>query len=280
MKIFSNRKLLVATKHHKEKVIAPLFERELGVSCFVSDEFDTDTLGTFSGEITRKDDALTTLKKKCILAMEKNHCDLVIASEGSFGAHPSVFFAAADEELLMLIDAKNNLEIIAREISLDTNFSAAAITNENDLLAFAQRVQFPSHGLIIKPTENDFSKIAKGITHLDDLKKHFYEFINEFGTAYVETDMRANFNPTRMKVIEKAAEKLLQNVQSTCPNCKTPGFTITKAIPGLPCHWCKNPTASTLSYLYTCNKCEFTKEDLFPHQKNTEDPTYCDLCNP
>jgi hypothetical protein len=278
--MFSNRKLLIATKHHKEKVIAPLFEKKLGVRCFTSDEFDTDTLGTFSGEVLRKDDALTTLKKKCILAMEKNHCDLVIASEGSFGVHPSVFFASADDELIMLKDAKNDLEIIAREISLDTNFSAAVVTNESDLSAFATRVHFPSHALILKPAENDFSKIVKGINDPENLKKHFNEFINEFGMAYVETDMRAQFNPTRMKVIEKAAQKLLQNVQSTCPNCKTPGFAITKAIPGLPCSWCKNPTDSTLSYLYTCSKCEFTKEELFPHQKNTEDPTYCHLCNP
>lgn len=91
MKIFSHRSLLIATKHHKEKVIAPLFENALHVSCFVSDEFDTDSLGTFTGEISREDDALTTVRKKCLLAMEKNNCDLVIASEGSFGAHPSVF---------------------------------------------------------------------------------------------------------------------------------------------------------------------------------------------
>lgn len=280
MKIFSNRKLLIATKHHKEKVIAPLFEKELGVRCFTSNKFDTDTLGTFSGEVSRKDDALTTLKKKCILAIEKNHCDLVIASEGSFGVHPSVFFASADEELMMLIDTKHDLEIVAREISLDTNFNASVITNQSDLLAFAQRVQFPSHALIMNPAENNYSKIVKGINNLESLKKHFEEFTNEFGKAYVETDVRAQFNPTRMKVIEKVAQKLLQNVQSICPNCKTPGFTITKAIPGLPCNWCKSPTASTLSFLYKCSKCDFTKEDLFPHQKNTEDPTYCDLCNP
>ena len=280
MKIFSNRKLLIATKHHKEKVIAPLFEKELGVRCFTSNKFDTDTLGTFSGEVSRKDDALTTLKKKCILAIEKNHCDLVIASEGSFGVHPSVFFAPADEELMMLIDTKHDLEIVAREISLDTNFNASVITNQSDLLAFAQRVQFPSHALIMNPAENNYSKIVKGINNLESLKKHFEEFTNEFGKAYVETDMRAQFNPTRMKVIEKVAQKLLQNVQSICPNCKTPGFTITKAIPGVPCNWCKSPTASTLSFLYKCSKCDFTKEDLFPHQKNTEDPTYCDLCNP
>jgi len=280
MKTFSNRKLLVATKHQKEKVIAPIFEKGLGVRCYVSDEFDTDALGTFSGEVSRKDDALTTLKKKCLLAMEKNHIDLVIASEGSFGAHPSVFFASADDELLMLFDAKNDLEIVVREISLDTNFKASTITNDIELMEFAQSVKFPSHALIVKPAENNYNKIIKGITDLESLKNYFTEFKNEYGSAYVETDMRANYNPTRMRVIEKTAQKLLKAVKSICPDCETPGFTVTKSIPGLPCNWCKTPTASTLSYLYVCKKCKFSKEEFFPHQKRTEDPTYCDVCNP
>ncbi|WP_264521550.1 DUF6671 family protein [Flavobacterium sp. N1994] len=278
--MFLNRKLLIATKHHKEQVIAPLFEKELGVSCFVTDKFDTDALGTFSGEVPRKDDALTTLRNKCLLAMGKNHADLVIASEGSFGAHPSVFFAAADEELMMLMDTKNDLEIVVREISMDTNFSAATITNEPDLLEFAKRVNFPSHGLILKPAEEDYSQVEKGITNLADLKRHFQDFKEAYGSAYVETDMRAHCNPTRMKVIEKTAQKLLQALLSKCPDCATPGFTVSKALPGLPCSWCNTPTASTLSFLYTCKKCNYSHEVLYPHQKTKEDPTYCDLCNP
>ena len=62
---FSGRRLLIVTKHEKEAIIAPLLEEALGVTCFVTKEFDTDSLGTFSGEIARKDDALTTLRKKC-----------------------------------------------------------------------------------------------------------------------------------------------------------------------------------------------------------------------
>jgi hypothetical protein len=36
-------------------------------------------------------------KKKCFLALENTHCDLVIASKGSFGAHPSLLFTNNDE---------------------------------------------------------------------------------------------------------------------------------------------------------------------------------------
>lgn len=278
--MFHNRRLLIATKHGKEKVIAPLFEKSLGVACFVSDKFDTDLLGTFSGEVSRKDDALTTLRNKCLLAAEKNQCDLVIASEGSFGAHPSVFFASADDELMMFMDTKNNIEIVVRELSLETNFNASMITNEVDLLEFAQRAQFPTHSLILKQSESNFYKMIKGINDLENLKKHFGEFKNQYGAAYVETDMRAHLNPTRMTVIEKAAVKLLLAVQSKCPQCETPGFTVSKALEGLPCSWCNHPTSSTLSFLYTCKKCEFTKEVLYPHQKTVEDPTYCNFCNP
>ena len=33
---------------------------ELGVKCFVAENFDTDLLGTFTGEVERKDDPITT----------------------------------------------------------------------------------------------------------------------------------------------------------------------------------------------------------------------------
>lgn len=52
--MFAGRKLLIATKHEKEKVIAPILARELGVKCFVVSNLDTDELGTFTGEIDRK----------------------------------------------------------------------------------------------------------------------------------------------------------------------------------------------------------------------------------
>lgn len=278
--MFSNRRLLIATKHNKEKVIAPLFEQHLGVKCFVTDLFDTDTLGTFAGEVARKDDALTTLRKKCVAAIKVNHCDVVIASEGSFGAHPSVFFAAGDDELMMFMDAKNDLEIVVRVLSLETNFNTSKITTTTELLEFANRAQFPSHALIMKPSENNQSNIVKGIQSWDALKMNFEELKKEFGSVYIETDMRANFNPSRMKVIEDTAKKLLEAVLSKCPQCAVPGFVVTDLMAGLPCSWCNCATRSTLSFVSTCKKCAFRKEVFYPHAKTKEDPAYCDYCNP
>ena len=148
--MFSGRKLLIATKHEKEKVISPLLEMVFGLKCFVAENFDTDVLGTFTGEVERKDDPITTARNKCLMAMEKENCDLAIASEGSFGAHPSIFFVHADDELLLFIDKKNELKIIARELSTDTNFNGEEIKTEKQLKDFTKQVKFPTHGLIVK----------------------------------------------------------------------------------------------------------------------------------
>ncbi|MFX6226246.1 DUF6671 family protein, partial [Acinetobacter baumannii] len=72
---------------------------------------------------------LETARKKCYAAMELTGCNLAIASEGSFGAHPIIGFVPADEELLVLIDRKNNMEIKVKEISTATNFAGKEITN-------------------------------------------------------------------------------------------------------------------------------------------------------
>jgi hypothetical protein len=46
--MFKDRTLVIATKHAKERAIAPILERELGVRCISSEGLDTDLLGTFT----------------------------------------------------------------------------------------------------------------------------------------------------------------------------------------------------------------------------------------
>jgi hypothetical protein len=277
---FSGRKLVIATKHEKEKVIGPLVENHLGADWFVDPTFDSDLLGTFSGEIERKDDALTTLKNKCLLAMEVSNCDLGIASEGSFGPHPTLFFGHADDELIVFIDKKNELEIYARELSTETNFGGAKIKNLNEAEEFAAKHGFPNHALIVKNQQEDFDYIQKGITNHPDLEIFVQECLSKYGTVYLETDMRAMYNPTRMKVIERATQKLIEKINSKCPECQTHGFSITEAKSGLPCEWCSSPTDSILFHLLTCQKCGFSDKQFYPHGKKFEDPMYCAFCNP
>ncbi len=278
--MFEGRKLVIATKHKKELVIASQIEQALGVKCITADNLDTDVLGTFSGEVERVNDPVTTARAKCDMAMELADCDLAIASEGSFGEHPYIFFAHANEEILLFIDKKHDLEIIVREVSLETNFNGEYIASKEELINFAAKAKFPSHGLIVRKSKEENEAIIKGITDWAVLVDAFKQHLNKYGAVYVETDMRAMYNPTRMSVIEKAAQKLAEKIKAQCPGCNTPGFGITEAKPGLPCECCGFKTRSVLSHLYTCKKCAYTSEALYPHNKTTEDPMYCDICNP
>ena len=280
LELFKNRKLVIATKHKKETVIAPIFEKELGVICVIPNNFDTDILGTFTGEIERKESSLATARTKCLLAMDLENCDLGIASEGSFGPYPFIFLAHADEEILIFIDKKNNLEIIVRELSLDTNFNATTIESFQNLVNLVKSAGFPEHAIILKNDKKEVTSIVKGIQSWELLEVSYNKLSANNSQVVAETDMRAMFNPTRMKVIEQVAIKLVEKINTLCPQCNTPGFGIVNAKPGLPCEWCNSSTKSTLSYIYQCQKCQFELEKMYPKDKRTEDPMYCDFCNP
>ncbi len=278
--MFEGRKIVIATMHGKESVIALIVDDGIGTVSFVPDNFDTDSFGTFSGEIERATSSLETARAKCLAAMKITNCDLGIASEGSFGSHPSIFFANADEEILFFLDKKNELEIVAREISLETNFNALVVYSFDELVDFANKINFPSHALILKKEENNFSEIRKGIQDWDVLKQNYLELTINTTSIYVETDMRAMFNPTRMNVIKDTAIKLVEKLKSLCPQCSTPGFSVTSATFGLKCSMCGSETKSIKSHIYSCKKCDYFCEKMYPKGKMTEDPMYCDYCNP
>lgn len=278
--IFEGRTLVIASMHRKEKVIAPLLEANLGVKCIVSDQLNTDLFGTFSGEISRAKNPLDVLRMKCNAAMDLTNVDLAVASEGSFGNHPMMYFTSADDELLMLVDRKNKLEIVERELSLQTNLNAAYVNDFEELKSFADKVHFPSHAVCMKDSESGGRYLVKGIQSMDQLKSCFHHCFNEFNSVYVETDMRALYNPTRMKVIEIATAKLCATIASKCPNCSFPGYSVQTALTGLPCSNCHFPTKSTQAFVYKCAHCAFEEKKNFPHDKTEEDPMYCDFCNP
>ncbi len=280
MKLFENRNLLIVTKHGKEVVLKPLLEENLKVKCTLNLEFDTDTFGTFSGEVDREDDALTTLRKKCLATMLYHNVDLAVASEGSFGPHPSAFFASADDELVILIDVKNNLEIIGRKISLETNFAQSEFTDSNLFLSFLQEVKFPSHKIILKNKAEKNFEIYKNISTEEEALRVFKILLSKFGSVSAQTDMRAMNNPTRMKVIKEAAQDLIKKVKTSCPKCEFPGFSSYKSVAGLPCSCCKLPTKSILYNVLKCSKCNYKEKKYYPRTLEFEDPTFCDYCNP
>ena len=169
--------------HHKEQVMAPILEKGLGVICTTPKDLDTDSFGTFSGETARTSDALTVARQKCLAAIVTTDCDLAVASEGSFGPHPSAYFATADDELVVLLDRENQLEIIGRSVSFKTNFSGSSITTEQELLDFAAQATFPSHGLILRPSQYSTEDMVKGIVSPDVLLEQFHYLKAKYSTV-------------------------------------------------------------------------------------------------
>ena len=277
---FEGRTLVIASMHRKEEVLKPLLEQGLGITVQVAEGLNTDLLGTFSGEVARLADPLSTARKKCELALDLSGRDLALASEGSFGPHPAAFFLPANEEWLLLVDRKNNLEIHARHLSLETNFSGQEFSSLEKLNAFASKVGFPSHGLILRKSKEELTGMHKGITDPTLLRKAAVKLLESQKSGYVETDMRAMYNPSRMLVIGETAQLLLQKLNSHCPSCQFPGFSVTSAVPGLPCSLCGTPSSAALAHLLVCSHCQHEAKVSFPHGKKTEDPQYCQVCNP
>jgi hypothetical protein len=277
---FNGECVFFATKHSKEKVLAPLLE-QLGLKCIRSD-VDTDVFGTFSGEVERAGGVRETLRLKTSAAATANPAArFLLASEGSFGPHPFIGFVQSDHEALLFADRKLNTEVYVEEISLETNHSEIEFGPSDDLYSFLKQIGFPEHGIIVKPKGRrdivfknlqTFQSVEQAITNAS--------LVSADQKVILSTDMRANFNPTRMKVIEKVGLKLIESLNSFCLECQTPGFAISKGLPGLPCEECGEPSPISKDVLWSCVKCTYTELKARPDGVVAIPAAECEFCNP
>lgn len=280
---FAGRTLGVATIHGKERVIGPALMSALPIASFIAiDGVDTDRFGAFSGEVQRTLDPLEACKAKARHGAEVSGFDLVIASEGSFFPYPPAPFVPCNEEILVLYDARDGSFFQHRHVSLQTVFGGEACMNWGQVKLFAERMKFPEHGLVVRTKEKwtDGDMMQKGIKDAGDLRACVTRLIEEHGDCWVETDMRAMMNPTRIQVIAETAERFAQELVTLCPGCGVCWFRITQAIPGLPCELCGWPTESVRAYMRSCASCGCTSSVPRPDGKQSETPGHCQNCNP
>lgn len=279
-----NRTAVLATMHQKERAIAPILEPELGIKIIVPADFDTDKFGTFTREIKRSGTQIEAARLKAETALEIAGETLAFASEGTFGPHPMMPYLPANREIVLLLDRANNLEIVGESLSLETNYSHQLVSSTGEADRFAAKAGFPEHGLVVAvgcPAEGK-EEIVKGIT----TEKQLFDAVtaglkkSPTGQVRVETDMRAMYNPTRMKNIANATLDLVKKFKQFCPECGWPGFGIVERKIGLPCGLCSFPTQLARSAIYRCKNCGSTKEELFPDGRETADPALCQYCNP
>lgn len=279
-----NRNAILATKHQKERVIAPLFEREFGVKVIVPNSFDSDHFGTFTRDIPRAGNQLAAARRKAEAVLELTGETLAIASEGAFYPHPSIPFISCNRELILLLDRTNNLEIVGETLSTKTNYNHQYVKSSSEALEFARKIGFPEHSLVVmsEPNTQKQKEIFKGINQTKTLVEIVDLMLHpkDRDTVYLETDLRAMCNPTRMQVIEEATLNLIQKITQLCPQCSCPGFDVIEIQPGLPCAWCSAPTNLVLAEIYQCQKCQFQEKKMYPNGKKNADPGNCPYCNP
>ena len=265
--------LALLTQHNKACAIGPALEAA-DFAVFTVDGFDTDSLGTFTGETARRggqvDAAVVKAQKACELSGERYG----LGSEGSFGPDPYAGIAPWAIEVLVWWDAKDKRAVQAMVQGGATHFAQCTVSSWQDAQAFALEVQFPSHGIIVgKPGTPYFSK---EILDLPALQRRVTEGLVT-GPVWLETDMRAHRNPTRMAMIALCAKRLADLLQRPCPGCAHIGFGHESPLVGALCSQCGLPTLAMRAKRIQCGVCNFSSEEVV---QATVSPSRCERCNP
>ncbi|WP_254948968.1 DUF6671 family protein [Cyanobium sp. N.Huapi 1H5] len=285
---FSGRPVSLATRHGKERVLARPFRHGLDLSLVLASGFDTDRLGTFSGERPRPADALETCRRKAEAGMDDTGLDLGLASEGSFGSHPALPWLTVGTEWLTFVDRRDGLLIAESLVAPRTNFDRRRVSPQDDIQDWLDRVGFPSHALIARPHGGDgdggsaVPPLIKGLRTPAALAEAMGRCAraSSDGSVWLETDMRAHCNPTRRAAIRSLAFRLVRRIASPCPACGAPGWGRCDVRVGLPCSWCSHPTERLLAEVWGCVACAHREERPRPDGRLTADPGDCPRCNP
>lgn len=281
---YQDSMIVLATKHEKSKAIAPLFLEKLGANV-IECKLDTDLLGTFSGEVERNGNALECARKKCEWSLESlgESVEFALASEGSFGPHPFIPFCPCDHEFLYFIDRRRGFHLSMSYLSEKTNYWTGEVTSLEEVYSLIDHILFPSHALILRPNNRETkTPIFKGLNSKKAFEEAFDRCLKESknGKVWVETDMRAHLNPTRMKVIEELVVQFTDRLLSHCPACNYPGWGKIRYEKGLICRDCGFETELVKSQVFGCVNCIYEERS---DQENIElkaDPAYCIYCNP
>ena len=277
---YAGRRIALLTQHGKEGVIAPVLDVALGCRVERVGGYDTDQLGTFTRDIPRAGTQIEAARRKARIGMELLGLPLGLASEGSFGADPMVGMFPWNVEFLIFIDDKQGLEIAGRAYGKASH--AHVLTGDwTAAEAFARQAEFPAHHLVVRPDGENDPRLRKGIAAWTKLEAAFAwaQAQSASGQVFLETDLRAHANPTRMEVIRRAAGDLVARLRSPCPACGAPGFWLVERVAGLPCGDCGAPTREIRAEVQGCVTCAHreTRERTEPPYA---DPGRCDYCNP
>ena len=279
---YSGLSAAIGTMHQKELAIGPVLRRWFGIELQVAPDLDTDSLGTFTGEIPRAGTMLEAARAKACLAIERTGAALGIGSEGSFGPDPHIPFVASGLEMLVLREAISGHEIVVHRRTR-TNYDNLTVSPGDDITTFLRRVEFPGHAVVVRSeASEDTSVVFKGLTELRDVHMAIENIATRSpsGRAMIQTDMRAHLNPTRMGTLGRLARGLAVRMARRCPHCGEPGFGITDVERGLACRDCGSPTHLIRAEIHSCQSCGHRVLRRERGRNQWSDPMWCQECNP
>lgn len=277
--VYSGQRIALLTQHGKQTPLGEVLSHRLGCHLEHLSEYDTDQLGTFTRDIARSGSQLDAARTKARIGMTLSGLQIGLASEGAFGPDPIYFMLPYNLELLVWIDDRLGIEVVA-SVSGRTNFAHKTVTDWEEAKRFALSVGFPEHYLIVRPSDEHHPEFRKGLSDWDNLQEALNWALNSSPArqAFIETDMRAFANPTRMQNIQRAAETLAHKLLTLCPACGTPGFAKSSVIRGLPCEDCGQPTEEAKADIHRCVRCEY--QTVIERETGFATAGKCGYCNP
>ncbi|SEA95290.1 DUF6671 family protein [Alkalimonas amylolytica] len=265
------------TRHHKAALIAPELAA-LGLTLTATDAFDTDQLGTFSGEIARTLSPLDCARTKAKLACQLTGCSWGIGSEGSFGGGPFPGMLPWNEELLLLYDQLTGQEIVAR-VGMAVALTSIE-TQDWELVRQHLAKHDPKQGWMLRGPDGWHKELQGEHAVLTALQSAglLGPNLSLRQQITLQPDLRAHVCPPRQAVIQQAAAQLAQRLTAHCPHCSAPDFWVNDCVRGLPCGDCGFLTSQISSTIKRCSRCGHQEQQ--PVATAWADAKHCPSCNP
>ncbi len=270
----------LASKHRKESLLGPAFESLLGWTVELAD-FDTDSLGTFTGDVPRLLSPMETVLAKARAGALGRGVSRGLASEGTIGPHPAIPFVTVTRELVAFVDVATGHQVVESVVSSDIHALSETWSEETSLQSLAQRADFPRHAVIVRTAGFAKPVIVKGIRSPEKLAEAI-DLCRRAGggsDVVIETDYRAMECPSRQAIIEDCAWKLASRLTRLCPRCETRGWGVVDFQFGVPCGACGSISRDAIrADIEGCEGCDHRV--ALPRESASIDPARCDVCNP
>jgi hypothetical protein len=212
--------VLIATMHGKEAVLGPLLA-DLGFKVLLPLGYDTDALGTFSGDVRRLGTAFEAALEKARRACLATGVMRAVSSEGSYRPCQTLFPGARSAELLAFVDLENDFSCVEYLTDLPTRFVKGRVPPDlraQETRSLLSAMDWPSVKALVVPFDPGLgvpTHFFKGLGDEASLAQAMIECAahSSDGLVHLETDLRAHMNPTRMASVAKVGKHLSERLR-------------------------------------------------------------------